>query len=115
MEWNVYYYDINRKEISIYNIFEHGSFKQEFDTLAQLDTSKEEFADELKRMLMYYFWSKCEWETVLKPWVGDMNVGKKIDVYEQIKINWDKFVDYCWKERSNLRRYERIYKRFNTK
>ena len=96
IEWYVYYYDVNRKKINTYNIFEHSSFKKEFSVLLQCDLTKEVFADQLRHILMYYFWSKCEWETVLKPWVGDMNIGKKIDVYDQIMLNWDKFVDYCW-------------------
>lgn len=25
-----------------------------------------------------------------------MNIGKKIDIYDQVMLNWDKFVDYCW-------------------
>ena len=96
IEWYVYYYDVNRKKIDTYNIFEHGSFKKEFNVLLKCDLTKEVFADQLRHILMYYFWSKCEWETVLKPWVGDMNIGRKIDVYNQVMLNWDKFVDYCW-------------------
>ena len=96
IEWYVYYYDVNRKKIDTYNIFEHGSFKKEFNVLLKCDLTKEVFADQLRHILMYYFWSKCEWETVLKPWVGDMNIGKKIDVYEQVMLNWDKFVEYAY-------------------
>ena len=96
IEWYVYYYDVNRKKIDTYNIFEHSSFKKEFSVLLQCDLTKEVFADQLRHILMYYFWSKCEWETVLKPWVGDMNIGKKIDVYDQIMLNWDKFVEYAY-------------------
>ena len=96
IEWYVYYYDVNRKKINTYNIFEHSSFKKEFSVLLKCDLTKEVFADQLRHILMYYFWSKCEWETVLKPWVGDMNIGKKIDVYDQIMLNWDKFVEYAY-------------------
>lgn len=96
IEWYVYYHDSNHNKIDTYNIFEHDSFKKEFNALLKCDLTKEVFADQLKHILMYYFWSKCQWETVLKPWVGDMNIGKKIDVYDQVILNWDKFVDYCW-------------------
>ena len=96
IEWYVYYYDVNRKKINTYNIFEHSSFKKEFSVLLKCDLTKEVFADQLRHILMYYFWSKCEWETVLKPWVGDMNIGRKIDVYNQVMLNWDKFVEYAY-------------------
>lgn len=46
---------------------------------------------------MYYFWSKTEWEVIVSPWVGKGG-DEKIDVYDQLKLNWDKFVDYVWSE-----------------
>lgn len=48
---------------------------------------------------MYYFWSKCEWEVLLTSWVHggrDDAPELKIDVYYQLKMNWDHFVDYVW-------------------
>lgn len=44
---------------------------------------------------MYYFWSKCEYEIILSPWTGRAD-DIKIDVYDQIMMNFDSFVDYCW-------------------
>ena len=45
---------------------------------------------------MYYFWSKCEWETIIYPWVGDDKAAKKIDVFWQLENNWNRFVEYLW-------------------
>ena len=95
IEWYVYYYDVNRKKINTYNIFEHSSFKKEFSVLLKCDLTKEVFSDQLKHILQYYFWGKCEWEIVLNNDNGT-NSDRKIDVYEQVMLNWDKFVDYCW-------------------
>lgn len=99
IEWYVYYYDVNRKKINTYNIFEHSSFKKEFSVLLKCDLTKEVFADQLKHILQYYFWGKCEWEIVLNHDNGT-NSDRKIDVYEQVMLNWDKFVDYCWSFKS---------------
>lgn len=44
---------------------------------------------------MYYMWSKCEYEIILSPWTGRAD-DIKIDVYDQIMMNFDKFVDYVW-------------------
>ena len=99
IEWYVYYYDVNRKKIDTYNIFEHSSFKKEFSVLLQCDLTKEVFSDQLKHILQYYFWGKCEWEIVLNHDNGT-NIGRKIDVYNQVMLNWDKFVDYCWSFKS---------------
>ena len=50
IEWYVYYYDVNRKKIDTYNIFEHSSFKKEFSVLLQCDLTKEVFADQLRHI-----------------------------------------------------------------
>lgn len=48
---------------------------------------------------MYYFWSKCEYEIILSPWAGQAD-DIKIDIYNQIMMNFDRFVDYCWSFKS---------------
>ena len=46
---------------------------------------------------MYRFWSKFEWELVLTEWTGrDNPTQKKVDVYDQLLLNWDRFIDYLW-------------------
>ena len=57
--------------------------------------SRDEFEDGLKKYLMYYMWSKCEYEIILSPWTGRAD-DIKIDVYDQIMMNWNSFVDYVW-------------------
>ena len=32
----------------------------------------------------------------------------KIDVYDQIKLNWDLFVDYVWNERKNIKYEDKL-------
>lgn len=97
MEWNVYYHDFNRRQITTYNVFNHGSFNREINQLSQKNLDKLEFAERLKIIAMYYFWSKTEWEVIVSPWIGKGD-DEKIDVYDQLKLNWDKFVDYVWNE-----------------
>ena len=48
---------------------------------------------------MYYMWSKCEYEIILSPLTGRAD-DIKIDVYDQIMMNFDRFVDYCWSFKS---------------
>ena len=75
---------------------------------------------------MYYFWCKCEWETVITSWPPHItmkeldrlntereketekynrepyclyvepDISEKIDVYQQVMNNFDIFVDYVW-------------------
>ena len=102
MKWNVYYHDINRDKIDVYNIFDHISFRRDVEKYLSEYTDKEEFEERLERSLFYYFGSKAEWEIIISPWVGGRNTKKvKIDVYDQVMINWDVFLDYVWGEKDN--------------
>ena len=62
------------------------------------------FATQLKKDLMYYFWSKCEWEIILTSWPPNNNFNdKKIDVFDQINLNWERFVEYIWANKHELK------------
>lgn len=96
IEWYVYYHDSNAQKIIKWNVFNHGSFKNEVDKLLKEKVTKEEFIDKLERQLMYYFWSKCQYEIILiSPWTGRAD-DIKIDIYDQIMMNFNRFVDYVW-------------------
>ena len=99
--WNVYIFNINHQKMEVYNVFEHGSFLK--DVKKSVKKKKEIFKEELLRDLRYYFWSKSEWEIILKPWCGGRNdVSEKIDVFEQVYNNFDLFAEYIWKNKKLL-------------
>lgn len=102
MKWNVYYHDINRNKMEVFNVFNHSSFRKDVEKHLNECTGKEEFAERLKRSLSYYFWCKAEWEIIISPWVGGRNTKEvKIDIYDQVMNNWEIFLDYVWKEKNN--------------
>ena len=71
--------------------------KEDFEKHLKECPDKEIFAKELKSSLMYYVWSKSEYEIIISPWCGGRNTkDKKVDIYSQVMLNWDKFVDYVW-------------------
>ena len=47
----------------------------------------------LRGHALYYFWSKCEWEIVVSEWPNNTK-GSKIDVFTQLRLNWDEFINY---------------------
>ena len=126
MIWNVYCESFNNSSIIKYNIFNHKGFAKDVNELIKENTTKDEFAEQLKRSLRYYFWSKSEYEVVITSWPVYIyrseldrlnteyqeynnkwghypydinivpNVGKKIDIYNQVMLNWEQFVDYVW-------------------
>lgn len=129
MKWNVLRNDFNSREIKEYNIFQHSSFSKDVVELSNQDLTKEDFTEKLRRTLQYYFWSKSEMETVITSWPPyidseelarlnaeyenhnakwgrypyklnvRLDVREKIDIYDQVRLNWDVFVDYVWNHR----------------
>jgi len=87
-----------------YNVFSHWRFLE--DTQENLKKNKDDkaaFEERLKLDAMYYFWSKCEWEIIVSAWPPNENVPEeKIDVYDQLKMNWNIFVDYVWNHRKEI-------------
>ena len=102
MEWNVFYHDINKQEITTFNIFKHGRFNNDVQKNLKEIKDKDEFANALKSDLMYYFWSKSEYEIIISPWCGGNGTEDiKVDIYRQVMNNWDIFLDYVWNSRNN--------------
>lgn len=98
MKWNVFYHNINSGQIEVFNIFGHYSFRHSVEEHLKKCADKNDFERILRIELMFYFWSKCEWETVIKPWISGSkgDDGIKVDIYWQVMNNWDIFLDYTW-------------------
>lgn len=84
----------------------------------------ENFAAYIRESLQYCYWSKSEYETIITTWPpyitkeeldrlnkekaeyeekyrlirGSVNleIGYKIDIYTQVMMNWDRFIEYVW-------------------
>lgn len=102
LEWNVFYYDINRKKIDTYNIFDHGKFIKWVHKDLKDINNIEDFAKALESNLSYYFGMRSEWEVLISPWVdGDREKDAiKVDVYSQVMLNFEVFLNYVWSKRS---------------
>lgn len=105
MEWNVYIYNINKRKIEKFNVFEHYSFVKYVKKYLNDCKTKEEFAEHLESELRFYFWSKAEWEVLVSPWVGGDREKDtvKIDVYNQVMCNFDVFVNYVWNNKESFK------------
>ena len=97
--WNVYIYNINLQKIEVCNIFDHAIFNYCCGRMLAESISKEAFAEQIKNELRYYFWGKCEWEIEIVDWMGHQKNGFKTDVFKQVELNFDAFVDYVWRFR----------------
>ena len=102
--WWVYISDFNRNCIKKHNVFNHYRFYQDCRKNYRKNKERADFVEQLRKDLMYYYWSKCEWEIVLQHWPPRENFhDEKIDVYEQVRMNWSAFSDYVWDNRRELR------------
>lgn len=89
--FNVIIYDCNHKKFEPYDIIPY--FVQTYEELKEKKYKKvpetfEEFKKFVREEGMYQFWSRCEYEIILVDWPGQ-KVEKKIDVWNQIEMNWD--------------------------
>lgn len=101
--WNVFRHNINKKEIETFNIFDHGGFRIDCKRAARKHReNKEGFAEEIRRSLMYYYWSRAEYEVLICDLMKrDFSTEKKVDIYQQVMLNWEAFVGYCWERRNH--------------
>ena len=146
--WNVLVEDFNKGEISSFNIFDHVRFVEDlvkdYNRLKRDKTIEDfeaAFVERIKNNLMYYYWSKAEWELVVTSWppyitleeVDKVNneidkyekeyghkpyiahfsptIGEKVDVYDQVMLNWDIFVEYVLNHIKELKKLANNYKK----
>ena len=98
LEWYVYVYDFNGNDFIAYNIFHHAGFMTKLKEIAeQYGGSRIRFADHVTNALRYYFWGKTEWEIILSSWPpSDKCKPRKISVFDQIMLNWERFNKYLF-------------------
>lgn len=93
-KFNVIRRDFNRGGFWEYNVFNHGGLYEDLEKgPRKYDLETKTFDSWLKGLLQYYFWSKCEYELILTPWppVSDGKEEEKIDIYDQVMLNFDLF------------------------
>ncbi len=107
LTWNVYMEDFNARCIKVFNIFNHFAFHEDCRKVARkYKDDREKFVEEIRHSLMYFFWSKCEYEIIISSWPPDRKgfENKKVDIYEQVMLNWPLFAEYVWQNRKELAR-----------
>ena len=104
--WNVYYADFNEGRIKTMNVFEHYRFWEDcIKNVKKNKNDKEAFEKQLLKDLMYYYWSKCEWEIVIEHFPPSSRTeARKVDVFNQISLNWNIFINYVWDNRKEIKK-----------
>lgn len=98
--WLVKNFDINRQVIEDYDVLKYH--EDEIKKIKKKCNSKEEFDQNLKSEMMYRYWSRAEYELVIKqteygsillsPWCGCRDEEKAtIDVTDDTSFDWKGF------------------------
>ena len=109
--WNVYVSNFNTGKIETHNVFDHWRVWEDLCKAARKyrDSERPLFEEEVRKTMMYYYWSKCEWEVIIDHWPRNERMrDEKVDVYDQVRLNWGIFLDYLWANRAVLRRREKV-------
>ena len=128
MKWNVILQTDGKTDLGIYNIFDDVGFRLAIEKLFEKKYDKKRFMEELDREEHFSCWAKIEWETVFTTWPPyidreeidriiteyhhkrkqgeplpervyvNLDTNIKIDVYAQLRANWERFSEYVWRE-----------------
>lgn len=93
--WNAFYSDFNDGRLKTVNVIRDDLIEEIKKAKKKgLINTHDDLRELVKRNLMYYYWSKTEWEYMLTP----MFRGKeeKHDVWYQVEMNLDRLVEYLW-------------------
>ena len=102
LSWKVKNYLINSNKIWDYDVLKYR--EDQIKKLKKKCATKEEFAEEMRREMMWQYWSRCEYEVIieidengriwLKPWVGCVDSDSvKIDVTDDDSFDWRGFAE----------------------
>lgn len=102
LSWIVKIYEFNSNAIKDYDVLK---YREEFiKNLKRKKPDKVDFAKAMRREMMYHYWSRCEYELVMKvtenghiilsPWVGRRNSNQaEIDVTYNNDFDWKGFAE----------------------
>lgn len=95
--WNVLVWDVNHDCLKYHDVV--PGFKDYIMSVAKSKRPKtrDELSSVLDSEAAYHYWSRCEWEILVQGWPKS-DAEKKIDVYQQLKMNWDAFIDGFWEK-----------------
>lgn len=94
-EWNVWMWNFNQDRLEKYDVV--PQLMRSFKSLKKNERPKDikQFSEFLKSEARYCFMAKCEYEMILHSWPVLKN-DQRVDVYDQLMLNWDAFVQAFW-------------------
>ena len=102
LTWKVKNYFTGTNKVWDYDVLKYR--EDQIKKLKKKCATKDEFAEVMRREMMWQYWSRCEYEVIieidddnriwLKPWVGCRNPDEvKIDVTDDQSFDWRSFAN----------------------
>lgn len=102
LSWKVKNYFCNSNKVWDYDVLQYR--EDQIKKLKKKCATKEEFAEAMRREMMWQYWSRCQYEVIveidennriwLKPWVGCIDPESvKIDVTDDETFDWRGFAE----------------------
>ena len=103
--WYVYMEDFNEKTIKMFNVFHSHRFLEGCrKSFKRYGNDYEKLEAEIMSWAKYSFWSKSEYEIILTSFPptppGRTFYDVKIDVFDQLALNWNSFFEYVLKHKA---------------
>lgn len=95
--WNVWNWSFNHDDLETYDVGYRFVLAVDQARPGELPTTLEELDGFLLSEARYCFWAKCEYEMIVTGWPQQKN-ERKVDIYGQLRLNWDRFVSAFWDE-----------------
>lgn len=80
--------NVNTKQFEFYDVMPFFIRCYEETKKENRPNTYEEFKAFVESNSAYMYWARCQWELILKPWVGH-DKEKKVDVHWQLMHNLD--------------------------
>lgn len=97
--FNVIWWDFNKKEPEPYDII--PALVDAYKRATDKPKTSEEFWNFVRAESMYRWWSKCEYEIVIKDWPCE-KYHQKWDIHKQVMMNIDIIVEILMEEVNKL-------------
>lgn len=126
LSWNVIMEDLNTRKITFHDIFKSGYWEEVAKKLKETFPNRKEWENHFRTRLMSRYGTRAEYEVVVTSWPPFINiddieklqkevedrektwgskphkvninptVAEKIDIFQQLDMNWHVFADYVW-------------------